>query len=282
MRRVQTQSLILTFASGEENMPRRLILAFTFVALPLATVLGAMQAARGGTDQVRTARGGEPRARDASQSGLDLNGLDRRVDPCTDFYQFACGGWIAGNPIPADQARWGTFDALQERNHETLRGILEAAAAKPDPSTQKIGDYYASCMDERTIEQKGVTPLQPTLKSIAALKTTAELPALLASLHVIGVPAFFTLQAASDFKDAKSVIATLDQGGLGLPDRDYYFRADSRSGDIRGQYTDHVAKLATLAGTPPASTTAFAASVMRAETTLAKTALDNVSRRDPS
>src|SRR5262245_24000468 len=264
-------------------MARRVILAFTFVAVPLATALGAMQAARGrSTDQVRSTPRTAPEAKAVSQSGLDLSGLNRAIDPCTDFYQFACGGWIAGHPIPADQARWGTFDALQERNHETLRTILEAASAKPDPSTRKIGDYYASCMDERTIDDNGVTPLERSLKSIDALKTTAELPALLASLHTIGVPAFFTLQALSDFKDAKSVIATIDQGGLGLPDRDYYFRADSRSGDIRGQYTDHVAKLVALAGTPPASTTAFAASVMRAETTLAKTALDNVSRRDPS
>ena len=210
-------------------MARRLILAFTFVAMPLAAALGAMQAAQGGgTDQVRTIRT-EARTANASQSGLDLSGLNRAVDPCTDFYQFACGGWFAGHPMPADQARWGTFDALQERNHDTLRRILEAAAAKPDASTRKIGDYYASCMDERTIDQHGVTPLEPTLHTIAELKTIAELPALVASLHTIGVQPFFTLQALSDFKDAKSVIATLDQGGLGLPDRDYYFRADSAS-----------------------------------------------------
>ena len=250
---------------------RRLILAFTFVSLPLASALGLAQPA------AQRPAGASPAA--ASMSGLNLNGLNRAIDPCTDFYQFACGGWIANNPIPGDQARWGTFDALQERNNDVLRKVLESAASGGDPGSRKIGDYYASCMDEAAIERKGAAPLDTDFQRIAALASAADLPALVASLHTIGVNVFFTFGAEADFKDARTVIAQLDQGGLGLPDRDYYFRADARSADIRGQYTDHVAKLSSLlgGGGPSAS-----ASVMRLETSLAKAALDNVTRRDPA
>jgi putative endopeptidase len=254
-------------------MRRRLFLAFTFVALPLAAMLGAVAA------QPTPAPAGPARA---SESGIDLRALDRRIDPCTDFYQYACGGWITSNPIPADQARWGRFDELQERNNEILRKVLESAAATREPATQKIGDYYSSCMDEGAIEKKGAAPLEAVLANVNGLKDLSALPALIAELHTIGVPAFFTFQALSDFKDAKTVIGTLDQGGLGLPDRDYYFRADARSADIRGQYTDHVGKLASLLGGTAASSAAASASVMRTETALAKAALDNVARRDPA
>ena len=252
---------------------RRLILAFTLVSLPLASALVLAQA-------------GGPRApagasTTRSASGLDLSSLNRAVDPCTDFFQYACGGWIASNPIPGDQARWGTFDALQERNNEVLHKVLEDVAGGKDASAKKLGDYYASCMDEAAIEQKGVTPLNADFQKIAALKSVNELPALLAALHTVGVNAFFAFGAEADFKNASIVIAQLDQGGLGLPDRDYYFRADSRSGDIRGQYTDHVAKLATLAGNDPKNAAASSATVMKIESSLAKAALDNVSRRDP-
>src|SRR5262245_51128182 len=252
---------------------RRLILAFTFVSLPLASALVLAQA--GGARPPAAA----PTTKSAS--GLDLSGLNRAVDPCTDFFQYACGGWIKNNPIPGDQARWGTFDALQERNNEILHRVLEDAAAGKDASAKKLGDYYASCMNEAAIEQKGVTPLSADLQKIAALKSANDLPALLAGLHIIGVNAFFAFGADADFKNASVVIAQLDQGGLGLPDRDYYFRADSRSGDIRGQYTDHVAKLATLAGSDAKNASASSATIMKIETSLAKAALDNVSRRDP-
>ena len=253
---------------------RRLIMVFTFISLPLASALGLVQdAGRPSTS---------PAPASASSSGLDLRGLNRAVDPCTDFYQFACGGWIANNPIPGDQARWGTFDALQERNNDVLRNVLEAAASGTDSASRKIGDYYASCMDEAAIEAKGVAPLDADFQRIAALKSAADLPALVAGLHSSGVNAFFNFGAEADFKDSSTVIAQLDQGGLGLPDRDYYFRADARSADIRGQYTDHVAKLASLAGGNSTAASTAAAAVMRLESSLAKAALDNVSRRDPS
>jgi endothelin-converting enzyme/putative endopeptidase len=254
-----------------EHTSRRVVFAFIFVSLPLASVLGLAQG-----------QSPRPTASLVSTSGLDLKSINRMVDPCTDFFQFACGGWTANNPIPADQARWGRFDELQERNNEILHKVLETAAAASDASTRKIGDYYATCMDEAAIEKNGVTPLEPDFQKIAALKSASELPALMANLHTIGVNAFFSFGAEGDFKNAKMVIAQLDQGGLGLPDRDYYFRADGRSADIRGQYVDHVGKLLALTGRRREQGPAQAASVMKFETGLAKGALDNVTRRDPT
>ncbi|MGH7489551.1 MAG: M13 family peptidase, partial [bacterium] len=206
---------------------QRHMLAFVFVALPLAAALA-------------TAQG-------RSQSGLELQALDRTADPCTDFYQFACGGWIANNPVPPDRSSWGRFEEVAERNNATLHTILDAAARGGDPETKKIGDYYASCMDEAAIDAKGAAPLDPQLKRIAALSTRAELPALVAELQTIGVNAFFGFGAEADFKDASTVMAIADQGGLGLPDRDYYFRDDAKSAELRKQYGEHVGKMAALA-----------------------------------
>jgi endothelin-converting enzyme/putative endopeptidase len=124
-----------------DSYSRRLLIAFTFVALPLATAITVAQT--------------------RSQSGLELAALNRSVDPCTDFYQFACGGWLTANPIPADRARWGRFDELQERNYEVLRRVLEAASSGRDAQAKKIGDYYSTCMDEQTINRRGATPLEP-------------------------------------------------------------------------------------------------------------------------
>ena len=136
---------------------QRRMLAFVFVSLPLAAALATAQA--------------------RSQSGLELQALNRSVDPCTDFYQFACGEWLANNPVPPDRSSWGRFEEVAERNSATLRTILDAAASGRDPETKKIGDYYASCMDEAAIDKKGAAPLDPELKRIAALTTAADLPA---------------------------------------------------------------------------------------------------------
>ncbi|HEV8348390.1 MAG TPA: M13 family metallopeptidase N-terminal domain-containing protein [Vicinamibacterales bacterium] len=176
---------------------RRLLLAVTFVALPLATAITVAQ---------------------SSQSGLQLDAMDRRADPCNDFYQFACGGWVANNPIPADRAGWSRFEELQERNNETLHTILESAAAGREPEQKKIGDYYASCMDEPAINKKGTPPLDPLMKKIAALSSITELSPLVAELHTIGVRVFFDFGAEADFKDASVEMAIADQGGMGLPD----------------------------------------------------------------
>jgi endothelin-converting enzyme/putative endopeptidase len=246
----------------------RFLLAFLFVALPGAGALVWGQNA---------APGAAPR----SASGLDLNAINHGADPCTDFYQFACGAWMAANPIPSDRSRWGRFDELQERNNDILHAILDEASTGRSADTRKIGDYYASCMDEAGIEKKGAAPLGPDLKRIAALSTVAGLPQLLGSLHTIGVDAFFSFGAEPDFKNAKMVIAALDQGGLGLPDRDYYFRDDAKSVDLRRQYVEHVATMAALAGTPRTASASTADTVMRVETALAQASLDAVSRRDP-
>jgi putative endopeptidase len=245
----------------------RSVLALIFVALPLAGGLLWAQGAASGPA--------------ASLSGLDLSALNRSVQPCDDFYQFACGTWAANNPIPSDRSRWGSFDELSERNNDVLHQILDRAATGKDADTKKIGDYYASCMDEATIETKGRSPLDSDLKRIASLKNVGDLPQLLGALHAMGVNAFFNLGAEPDFKDAKMVIATLDQGGLGLPDRDYYFRTDAKSAETRKQYVEHVANMAALAGTARTAAPAEADTVMRIETALATAALDAVSRRDP-
>ena len=258
-----------------DRASRRLLSAFSLVAVPLAVTIAQAQAPAGGTPQ----GGPAPAARSAS--GLQLTALNRSVDPCSDFYQYACGGWLANNPIPSDRPRWGRFDELQERNYEVLRRVLEAASTGGDAAARKIGDYYASCMDETAINRRGVTPLDPDLKNIAALSAVDRLPELLAELHKIGVSAFFRFDAEGDFKDASTVIANVSPGGMGLPDRDYYLRDDARSNDIRTKYVTHVSRMFTLAGMPSAQAAPAAATVMRLETALAGAALDRVARRKP-
>ncbi len=217
-------------------------------------------------------------------SSFDASALDKSVDPCTDFYQFSCGTWLKNNPIPSDQAMWGRFNELNERNRAILRDILEKAAIddpKRNAVDQKIGDYYASCMDEKAIEAKGLAPLKPELDSINALESKDELPDVIAKLHRNGVGALFALSADQDFKDATQVIATVDQGGLGLPERDYYFKTDAESVEIRRKYVEHVQKMFELMGEAQAVAAADAKSVMETETALAKGSLDVTARRDP-
>lgn len=217
-------------------------------------------------------------------SGFDPTSIDKSVDACTDFYQAVCGGWMKRNPIPPDQSRWGRFDVLRDENLMVLRGLLEEAgkAKKRDADTQRIGDFYASCMDEKGIEKKGLNPLEPTLARIAALKDKKQLPALLAVLHDVGAGAFFAFGPVPDFKNASMNIAGADQGGLGLPDRGYYFRDDPKATETREKYVQHVQRTFELAGDKPPAAAAKAKAVMALETKLAKGSLDLVSRRDPS
>jgi endothelin-converting enzyme/putative endopeptidase len=220
----------------------------------------------------------------AASVGFSVKNLDPSVSPCVDFYQYACGGWMRNNPIPADQSRWGTFEELAERNREVLHQILEDAA-KPasnrDAIARKIGDYYAACMDEKAIDAKGLTPLQPELDRIRNLKDKSQLAEEIAHLHRSGVASLFEFTSGQDFKDSNAVIAQADQGGLGMPERDYYLKTDEKSVDLRQKYVAHVQRIFELAGEKPEKAAADAATVMRMETALAKGSLDLVSRRDP-
>ena len=226
----------------------------------------------------------EKTAAKKGMQGFDINALDRTADPCTDFYQFACGNWIKNNPIPADQARWGRFSELLERNQMILRTILEKAEADNpgrDAVDQKIGDYYEACMDEKGIDAKGLAPLKPTLDSIAALKDKSELPALIGKLQREGVDAFFGFGPEPDFKNAKMMGASFDQGGLGLPEKDYYLRDDAKSVELRKQYVEHITNMFKLAGESADQAAKDAQTVMNLETTLAKNSMGVVERRDP-
>lgn len=217
-------------------------------------------------------------------SGFNINALDRSVDPCTDFYKFSCGGWMAANPLPPDQGRWGRFDVLQDRNRTILRDELESASAdKPGRTAieQKIGDFYFACMDEKAIDAHGIAALQPDLDRIAALKKKKDLAELVVRMFRMGAPVFFNFGSEQDAKDSTQVIAGLDQGGLGLPDRDYYFKTDQKSVDLRKQYLEHVQNIFKLLGSSPEEAAKKTKAVMTIETALADGSFDRVTRRDP-
>ncbi len=220
-----------------------------------------------------------------AQTGFSTANIDTVANPCVDFYQYACGTWMAKNPIPPDQSLWGSASRLQEHNQEVLHGILEKASVN-DPKRsaveQKIGDFYATCMDEAAIDKLGVKPLEPELKLIDAIKSKDQIAGDLVRLHLLGVDAFFNFSASPDAKNSTQVIADADQGGLGLPDRDYYLKTDPKSVQLREQYVAHVQKMLELAGESRVQATSDAQAVLRIETELAKGSLDSVARRDPS
>ncbi len=227
-----------------------------------------------------------PLARLPYTPGLDPAAMDRSADPCVDFYQYACGGWMRDNPIPADQASWDVYRKLAQDNQRYLWGILDSLA-KPargrDATQRKIGDYFAACMDESAVELRGSAPLEPWLERIAALGDTARLPALLADLHLAtgddGL--LFGFGSDQDYANSAQVIAFATAGGLGLPDRDYYTKDDERSRKLREEYAAHVARMFTLLGDTSDRVDAEAATVLRIETALAKASLTRVERRDP-
>jgi len=224
-------------------------------------------------------------AQTAKTPGFDISALDKTANPCEDFYQYACGTWMKNNPIPADRAIWGRFNELEERNRAILRGILEQAAvtgAQRTQDEQKIGDFYSSCIDEKSIEEKGFSPIRPELDRIAALSDKKALTGEIVQLHRAGANALFSFSSGQDFKDSTQVIAQADQGGIGLPDRDYYFREDAKSVELRRQYVAHVQKMFELLGDTPAKAAAGAKTVMEIETGLARGSLKPEERREPS
>jgi putative endopeptidase len=217
--------------------------------------------------------------------GLDAKDIDPTCKPCQDFFHYADGGWIKAHPIPPEYPRWGTFNLLIEQNREKLHGILEGLAARtdlaPGSDERKLADYWTSCMNEKAVEAAGATPIRPELARIAAISTPAQLQSEVARLHVDGVHVLFGFGSEQDRKNSEEMIAGLRQGGLGLPDRDYYLKDDARSKEIRGKYAAHVAKMLELLGDDAATATTEADSVMSIETELAKVSMTRVERRDP-
>jgi predicted metalloendopeptidase len=215
--------------------------------------------------------------------GFDPSNLCTECKACEDFYSYANGGWLARNEIPPAFSTWGTTSPLREKNIEVLHQILEEASKNPNArgNEQKIGAFYASCMDEAKIEAAGATPIAEHLAVINKMKTTADLAKTLGQLHALGIPGVFGFGSSQDLKDSNSIIAFATQGGLGLPDRDFYFKEDDKSKQTREAYTQHVANIFKLLGDDADRASANAQSVMRLETELARNAQDRVTRRDP-
>lgn len=216
--------------------------------------------------------------------GFDVNRMDRSVDACDDFFEYANGSWLKSTQIPASETRWGTFNILADRNNTILRDVLEAAAKTKNPAgsdAQLIGDFYSSCMDEAAINKAGTKPIKPFLDRIGKIRTTDDLQKQIAELHNAGIPAVFGFGGGPDLKDSNSVIANAGQGGLSLPNRDYYTNTDDKSVEIRTKFVEHVTNMFRLLGENADIAAADAKAVLDIQTRLAKASLTPVERRNP-
>ncbi|HKA89067.1 MAG TPA: M13 family metallopeptidase N-terminal domain-containing protein, partial [Haliangiales bacterium] len=223
-------------------------------------------------------RSASPPPMTLAQSGIVPEWMDVTADPCADFFQFACGGFLATAQIPPDRSTWSVVQIVIQDNELLLRRILEDAARRPG---DKLGDFYAACIDEDAIETAGAAPLAPALDVIAKVEDAASAARAVIELHALGVAPFFGIGPTQDFGDATQVIAGLDQAGLGLPDRDYYLADDARLASVRDAYREHVGRMFALLGRKPAEAKAAADDVLRIETALARAQQDRVVRRDP-
>ena len=217
---------------------------------------------------------------------LDVNSMDKTADPCVDFYQYSCGGWMKNNPIPADQPRWSVYGKLYEDNQRFLWGILDDLSKKAtgrNANQQKIGDFFGACMDEPAIEKLGASPLKPYLTQISGMNSKKDLASVLAALHLKtqGSGFLFGFGSNQDFANSESIIGFVGAGGLSLPDRDYYTKTDEHSVELRKKFLVHVQKMLELLGDKPDTAQREATKIMEIETNLAKASLTRVERRDP-